>query len=124
MLASSSEEPGYSFTSPKSWIPQDWQLPLNWAPLVQMLGHQETEKRFPSGITFVIAFNKAANAILNLCCNREIGFHGITCHVGNLIDNEGMHGLIIMIHGENFGFMSHEGKQQIIPCYEGQIVPA
>ena len=25
-------EPGHSFMSPKSWIPQDWQSPLNWAP--------------------------------------------------------------------------------------------
>ena len=30
--ASSSEEPGYLFTNPKSWIPRDWQSPLNRAP--------------------------------------------------------------------------------------------
>ena len=30
--ASSSEEPGYLFTYPESWIPRDWQSPLNRAP--------------------------------------------------------------------------------------------
>ena len=32
-------EPGYSFTSPESWIPRDWQSPLNWAPTMTACTH-------------------------------------------------------------------------------------
>ena len=51
---------------------------------------------------FVIAFNKATKTILNLSCDCEMGFHGITRHVSDLINNKGVHdGLIIMVHGFN-----------------------
>ena len=59
---------------------------------------------------FAIAFNKATNTVLNLGCNHEMGFHGITHHVSNLIDNKDMHGLIVTVHGEMLVSIVAQGK--------------
>ena len=53
---------------------------------------------------FVVTFNKTTDAVLNLACHCEMHFHGITRHVSNLVDNEGMHGFVITVHREHADF--------------------
>ena len=65
------------------------------------------EKLHTSGITFVAVVNNETNAVSNLGCDYEMGIHGITCHVGEFINNGGVHGLIIMVDRKNVGFNCH-----------------
>ena len=78
--------------------------------VVWTLGHQETEKLYPSSITFLVALNIETNTVLNLNCNCEIRIQGIACHVGKFINNSGMHGLLVTIYRKNAGFNHHRRK--------------
>ena len=69
-----------------------------------MLRYQELETFLPGSIALVVTFNKTTDTILNLTYYREIPFHCITHHVSNFVDNEGMHGFVILVHRKHAGF--------------------
>ena len=59
------------------------------------------------------------NTVSNLSFNHEIGIHGITRHVSRLIDNGGMHGLIITIEGKMSALIVIGGKAADISTLQG-----
>ena len=78
--------------------------------VVWLLGHQETEKLHPSGVTFAVVFNNERNTILNLSCDCETWIHGNAHHVGKFMDNGGVHGLIVTVDAQNAGSITTGGN--------------
>ena len=74
------------------------------------LGRQEPKIFLSGSVALVGIFDKMMHTVLNLTHYREIRLHCITRHVGNLVNNERMHGIVITVHRENAGF-DRDGRE-------------